>query len=298
MRKQYRNSPQQKVPVRLLIVDDETPVRSALTRSLTLLGYSTEEAASGRQALDLLAREAYDLMILDMHMPGMDGLEVMKQAHRLYPKLLIIVLTGYASLDSAIAAVKLEAADYLLKPVKLEEIIEAVGSALQKRAQQPEPSPESELNPAPLDVSSTLAIHSRQLICVPPVTFDRQNRLVKLDNKPDYIELTEGEAIILANLMAQPNQVISCGELVDLAWNYNLDETEAEKLIRPYIFRLRRKLETDSKRPLLIRTVRRRGYLFTSIRDKFPDKSSSKSLSEKNRQSSQPKKYPLSLRVM
>lgn len=122
--------------VRLLVVDDEPNIRTPLARALGLRGYLVEEADSGHEALRLLERTPYNLMVLDMHMPGMDGAEVIQHTRRLYPKMLIIILTGYNTLDNAIAAIKGEAVDYLLKPVSMEEILAAVAQALQKRLQR------------------------------------------------------------------------------------------------------------------------------------------------------------------
>ncbi|MBU0703722.1 MAG: response regulator, partial [Chloroflexi bacterium] len=114
---------------RVLVVDDETHVRSALARSLALLGYRADEAASGHHALAMLERTPYDAMVLDIRMPGMDGVEIMRRVHHVYPDLHIIVLTGHATLESAIVAVKSNAADYLLKPASVYDIAAAIANA-------------------------------------------------------------------------------------------------------------------------------------------------------------------------
>jgi DNA-binding response OmpR family regulator len=105
--------------------------------------------------------------------------------------------------------------------------------------------------------------NSDRFLHVYPLTLDRQKRLTTLvDESPArMIELTKGEASVLTLLMMHPNQVLSCHELVVKALGYEVDEAEAESVIRPYIFRLRRKLEPGQK-PSLIRTVRRRGYRY------------------------------------
>ena len=121
---------------RLLIVDDETHIRASLTKSLSLVGYSVEEASSGEEALALLERQSFDLMLLDMVMPGIRGMETLRQARQLQPDLSIIILTGNATLETAIAALRSEVTDYLLKPAGIHEIIDAVTRALQKQAAQ------------------------------------------------------------------------------------------------------------------------------------------------------------------
>jgi len=121
---------------RLLILDDEPHIRTALVEILNLEGYFTQEASSGAEALELLCQEPYDLMVLDLNLPGMDGVEVMEVALQLNPDLLIIILTGHGSLESAIAAVKSKAVDYLLKPTDAHTLICAISKALQERMEQ------------------------------------------------------------------------------------------------------------------------------------------------------------------
>ena len=260
---------------RLLVVDDEPRIRSALVRALSLVGYSATEAASGQEALALLAESAYELMILDMMMPGINGVEVMRQARALQPELLIIVLTGHANLENAIAAVKAHASDYLLKPANIRDIVDAVAKALKERPtygqreellqlmdralqvlQRPAMMPES---------AQPRSIEPERYVIAYPLKLDRQHRSVTRLGEPDTeIELTKGETAVLANLMSHPNQVRSCLQLVQAVWGYEVEKNEAESLIRPYISRLRSKLAIDPKAPTLIRTIRGVGYLFAS----------------------------------
>lgn len=266
---------------RLLVVDDEPNIRTAIARALSLTGYSVDEASSGLEALALLGQQTYDLMVVDMKMPGLDGMEVMRRARKLQPELLIIVLTGYASLESAIVAVKLEAVDYLRKPVSAQEIVDAVTQTLQKHADRIRRhhlvqvlgeaittlgQTDSSVEPSPADASgSSSHPNSQQFICVPPLILDQHKRLVmRQDNSAHPVELTKGETAVLANLMSYPDRPLSCQELVYSAWGDIVDAEEAQNIIRPHIFRLRRKLETTPKRPCIICTVRRRGYCFVS----------------------------------
>ncbi len=266
--------PQPDPRARLLVVDDEANLRAGLRNLLSLMGYHVEEAASGHRALKLLESAPYDLMVLDIRMPGMDGTEVMHRARQMHPDLSIIVLTAHASLESAIAAVKSGAADYMLKPFNVEDLAAAISQTLQKRAEQlrrqqllnlighaldtldqaerpaaPPPSP-----PTPPE----------RFLHTGPLTLDRQKRLAVMQGDPPRtVELTEGETAILAVLMEHPNQVLSCSQLVHAAMGYDLDEQETQNQVRLYVFRLRRKIETDPGKPHLIRTVRGRGYFLT-----------------------------------
>jgi len=262
--------------IRILVVDDEPEVRAGVTRILRLEGYAADEADSGEQALRMLNQAAYKVIILDLYMPGLDGLAVMRQVRYLRPGILIIILTGHANLESAIAATKAdEVIDYLLKPTSNQEIIQAVQRAGQKyiqrqcqqriidAANQLLRAVETSPDPPATEIPS-LSPGVEEIIHAPPLTVDRAGRVVTNEDKPDdAIELTKGEMLILVALMRAPNKVLSCRELVCAAWNYETSEHEAASVVRPCISRLRRKLETDPKRPRLIQTVRRRGYSFS-----------------------------------
>lgn len=262
-------------PARLLIVDDEPHIRSALSKALSLLGYMVDEADGGVAALARLQEKEYDLMVLDMRMPDMDGTEVMQQVRQFQPELLIIILTGHASLENAIAAIKSEAVDYLLKPVSTHEIAEAVQRALYKRSERLHQRHLVQVIGDALDAlrqtdptcaaSDGREKDSPRFRRVRPLTLDYQKRLVIIEGQPDQtLQLTEGETAVLARLMARPDEVISCEELVRQAWGEDLKENEAQSVVRPHIFRLRRKLEAVLSGVRLIHTLRRRGYFFST----------------------------------
>ncbi len=276
-------------PARILVVDDEPNIRSAVTHSLCLLGYQAEAAGSGPEALELLKRAPCDLMILDMAMPGMHGTEVLVQARHIRPDILVIILTGNATLESAIAAVKSDAVDYLLKPVQTSVLVGAIAQALQKRDDElhrqqllhgalqalqeaQDLNPRAPKDPPALPVAGSLPSSreaeppSRHLagdrfVQTGTLVLDRQLRLVLSPGNPEWTrELTKGEADVLAVLMAFPNQVLTSRDLVRAAWGYEIEEAEARSLVRPHIFRLRQKLESDPEKPQLIQTVRGAGY--------------------------------------
>jgi two-component system OmpR family response regulator len=259
---------------RLLIVDDETLIRASLTKSLSLVGYSVEEAPSGEEALALLGRKSFDLMLLDMVLPGIKGIETLRQARQLQPDLSIIILTGNATLETAIAALKSEVTDYLLKPAGIHEIIDAVTRALQKKAAQAQKAYLADVlgqvmekndevtEPSPISLRLTEKARSR-FVHAAPLRLDRSRREVTFaDEATRATALSKGETAVLASLLENAGQVLSCQQLMLASWGYDADQTEAENVIRPYIFRLRKKLEENSRKPTLIRTVRRRGYRY------------------------------------
>jgi DNA-binding response OmpR family regulator len=258
---------------RFLVVDDEVHIRSSLVRALNLIGYEVDEAASGQEALALLQQIPYDLMVLDMVMPGIEGVEVLRQVEQIQPDMSIIILTGNATVESAIAAIKSAAVDYLLKPASIHEIIDAITKALQKRTawtqkkylvevvgealgQVQRSESASSLHPLPAKSQS-------RFIIAQPLQLDRTKREVLFADNPERVAvLSKGETAVLSCLMQEAGHILSCKQLAETLWGYEIDQFEAKNVIRPYIFRLRQKIENDPKKPQLIQTVRRRGYRF------------------------------------
>ncbi len=119
---------------KVLIVDDETVVRKGISRALQKRGMSTQTAESGKIALDLLNAKHFDLVLLDIHMPDMDGIQILQQIRTLHPDTEAIMITGYPTIDSAVHCVKLGALDYLVKPFRLDDL----EAALNKTGRQPQ----------------------------------------------------------------------------------------------------------------------------------------------------------------
>ena len=118
---------------RILVVDDEEAIRSGLAEVLREEGYEAFEAADANSALTRLRDEVFDLICTDVRMPGMDGLELVERVKRESPETEVIVITGFASLQSAVDAVKRGAEDYLSKPFDLDEVRLTVKRALEPR---------------------------------------------------------------------------------------------------------------------------------------------------------------------
>ena len=188
------------LPARILVVDDEAMPRMTITRALSLMGYKADQAASGAEALSKLSARFYDLVLLDLRMPGVDGVEVMRQARSLCPDTLVIVLTAHATLDSAIAAVRFGAVDYLLKPYSLRDTEAAIARALERRPGS------SEGEPPP----------TGRTLQRGPVTLDLEKRTTTVslfDGTTLQAALTGNEAALLLYLMQSPDTVFSCHDL-------------------------------------------------------------------------------------
>lgn len=265
-------------PGRILIVDDEVNIRQALVFALEMAGYQVEAAASGQEALAKLGGAPFDLMVLDLSMPGMDGVEVMRHVRDMGLDVLIVVLTGQATLESAIAAVKSGATDYLLKPVSVHELKAVVASALAGRAEQKRQRRVMSLIE---DIVDVVGHPKGPEGGVPPVTeknadggrflqtgeltLDRRRRLVTIGGPSRRsVELTEGEAGLLACLMQRAGETLSYQRLAYDVWGYQLSDQDAASMIRSTVYRLRQKIESDPNHPQLIRTVRGGGYYLHS----------------------------------
>lgn len=119
--------------IRILIVDDERPFRDTSERLLTRAGYEVITAKNGQMALDMLAKSAVDIMVLDLKMPVMAGEEVLKITRSLYPDIPVIVVTGHGTMDSVLECMKKGAYDYITKPFQPDQLLLSINMAVDKR---------------------------------------------------------------------------------------------------------------------------------------------------------------------
>src|SRR5208337_4084174 len=118
---------------RVLIVDDEEQMRELLAKVLEKNGYQVMTAGDGGQALTLLEKEPMDLVVTDVRMPGLDGMEALKAIKELNPEIVVIIMTAFGSIDQAVQAVKEGAYDYINKPFKIDEMLLTIKKALEER---------------------------------------------------------------------------------------------------------------------------------------------------------------------
>jgi DNA-binding response OmpR family regulator len=257
---------------RILIVDDENTLRQTMEDLLAAGDREIIAAASGEEALAYLEDRPFDLIVVDLIMPGIDGLQVIDMAQRLSPQSKIIMLTAYGTLQSAIQAMRRGATDYLLKPTNAPEIEAAVERALQQRYEE---ARREALIERIGDAFDELRGHSAAPATgepVPPrrerflqargIIIDLQKHIVTMDN--ESLDLTPTELRLLSTLIANSDQVMSCRELVYQVQNYETDEREARSIVRVYIRRLRKKIEPDPGSPTYILNVRGAGYMFST----------------------------------
>jgi two-component system KDP operon response regulator KdpE len=220
-------------PLRILAVDDEPPIRRFLRTSLTAQGYHVLEAEDGQGALDLLRRNAVDLVVLDLGLPGMDGFEVIRKLRETGSSVPIIVLSVRTDEAGKVRALDLGADDYISKPFGVDELLARIRAALRHRLQQ-----EGE---KPLFRSGDLSV-------------DLVRRIVTA--RGQEVKLTPREYDILRLLVAHAGKVLTHKYILREVWG---TETDVQYL-RIYVRTLRQKLEADPERPALILTEQGVGY--------------------------------------
>ena len=220
---------------RVLIVDDEPAVRAALDRALRLDAYDIELAGDGREALDRLAETRLDAIVLDVMMPGIDGLEVCRRLREAGDRTPVLMLTARDAVDDRVAGLDAGADDYLVKPFALKEL-KARLRALLRRAETP-PGAEPVLRFADL-------------------TLDRAAWEARRGARP--LELSRTEFQLLAMFMEHPRQVLTRSQIFERVWGY--DFGSSSNSLGVYMGYLRRKTEEGAE-PRLLHTVRGVGYV-------------------------------------
>ncbi len=119
--------------IRVLLIDDEEEFRKTLATRLRMRALEVAEAGSGPAAIEAMTREVFDVVVLDLRMPGMDGIDTLKHLKKIQPRAEVIMLTGHASVETGIDGMKLGAFDYLMKPCDIDELISKIQNACKKR---------------------------------------------------------------------------------------------------------------------------------------------------------------------
>lgn len=252
---------------KILIVDDEKASRKSLKDILRLEGYTVTDKENGEDALGVLENEEFDLMLLDLKMPGMSGLEVLEKAVEVSPNTKIIMLTAHGSLESSIEALRQGAHDYLLKPAAPADILASVERGISKgsdehRKRQLLDQMEASLQELKDAEGMEASTESpRSLFTLgEEVKVDLERREIWHGNQKVSLTPTEGK--LMKVLMENRGRVLSHRELVLLVQGYQTTDWEAPEIMRPLVSRLRRKLATFVGGGDWIVNVRGTGYVF------------------------------------
>jgi two-component system, OmpR family, response regulator MprA len=217
---------------RLLVVDDDRDVRDSLNRALGYAGFAVATAADGAQALASVARSPVDLIILDVLMPMLDGLETCRALRGRGDSTPVLMLTARESIDDRVAGFASGADDYLVKPFALRELVARV-EALLRRTQRP-----------------------KDVLGYADLTLDLTARTVSRAGQP--VSLTKIEFALLELLVRNAEQVLGYDMILDRVWGYG--EAPASNGLQVFVTMLRRKLEADGQSRLL-HNVRGVGYV-------------------------------------
>lgn len=220
--------------VRVLIIEDDPSIGKLLRRALMLEGYEVEWATTGPEGLRLFEQTAPDLVILDLMLPGLDGIEVCRRM-RETSQVPILVLTARDAVEDRVLGLDSGADDYIVKPFDVDELLARLRAHL-RRAQQTQ--------------------SGRQVLRFADLVVDTASRSVRRGNRA--IELTAREFDLLLLFMRHPNQVLTRSQIYDEIWSY--DFGGESNIIEVYIRYLRTKLEAGGE-PRLIHTKRGVGYI-------------------------------------
>ncbi len=233
----------------ILVVDDEAVTRQTLSDILRLEGYNVSAVANGEAAVDYLRTHSVDLVVLDIRMPGMDGLDVVQVAGQIAPDVEIVLLTAHGSMETAVEALRHRVHDYLLKPASPSQIVETVKRGLERRVQKLNARQKSSDD----DLGGMIKFRDGTEV-------DLQRREVRQGST--LVALTPAEGHLLKVFLENVGKVYSHRDLVLLVQGYDVSQREAQEILRPLVSRLRHKLEVFPDIYARIVSVRGTGYVF------------------------------------
>lgn len=235
----------------ILVVDDEPVARQSLSEILRLEGYAVNAVPNGQSAVEYVRTHPVDLMVVDLRMPGMDGLEVVQVVNSVSPETEVILLTAFGTTETAIQALRLRVHDYLLKPAPPSQVVNTVKKGLARRDARLKAR-----GGTAVDVDET----ELEISMKDGTYIDLSRRVIK--QKKQTVHLTPAEGRLLRVLIENPGRVFTHRELVLLVQGYDTSQREAPEILRPLVSRLRHKLEPFPSLADSIVSVRGTGYVY------------------------------------
>ena len=221
--------------MRILVVEDEIKLANAVRRALQLQKYAVDIAYDGQSGLDLAVGESFDLIILDVMLPGIDGMEICRRIRREGIKTPVLMLTAKGRISDKITGLDTGADDYMVKPFSFEELFARIRALFRRSVQSPDPL---------LQVKD---------LTLDPVSF-------KVERSGKSIKLSSREFSILEYLIRRKNTVVTRDQILSHVWDYDSDVLPGT--VEVHIKHLRDKLDTSFTVPL-IKTIRGFGYEIT-----------------------------------
>jgi len=225
---------------RVLTVEDDPAIRRGIVDALHFAGFETLEAADGRRGLELARSSEFDLLLLDLVLPGCDGLEILAEVRQLRPTLPVIILTARGDESDRVRGLRDGADDYVVKPFSVKELLARVEAVLRRSPSRPSDLTE---------------------IAIDGATIDLQRREVRFQ-EGSRIELSEREVELVRYLAVHRGRALAREELLANVWRI-APRGVTTRTIDMHIARLREKLGDTGKQPSIILTVRGKGYMFS-----------------------------------
>ncbi len=223
----------------ILVIEDDSAIRQGIVDALSFAGYATLEAGDGNRGLSQALRATFDLLMLDLVLPGQSGFEILKQTREARPTLPIIILTARGEEADRVNGLRLGADDYVVKPFSVRELLARVEAVLRRSPERP-----SAVNKLDLDCG----------------TVDFERREVRYGNGK-RCELSEREVQLLSYLATHQGRGVSREEILTRVWRLNPKGIET-RTIDMHVANLREKLHDDPEKPRIVLTVRGKGYMF------------------------------------
>lgn len=254
----------------ILVIDDEAALRKTLARILQQAGFEVTTAENGEQALAFLESTSYDLVYMDLRMPGLHGLDTLKLVHEMHPNLPVILFTAQPDLNSAVEALRNGATDYLLKPLKPQVVIDRTKSILatQQREKRKREIVEqigmlqSELKNIENNVEGKTitppAALKERFLKRGILVFDLHARRLTIDEEVINVPPTSFDYLLV--LARHAPEVVDYQTIVAEAQGYQTDVREAQELTKWHIHQLRQAIEKDARNPSFLINVRGTGY--------------------------------------
>lgn len=263
-------------PGHILIIDDEANLRQTLARILNRAGFQVTTAENGGQGIALLDQQTFDLVYMDIRMPDMNGLEALKRISARFAQLPVVLFTAQPDLSTAVEALRSGASDYLLKPLKPEQIIERTHSILNKsRLEQRKKEIREQIQALQAELRELEAAGNAESVeqTIPlskpteaserylkrgKLTLDLHARQVLIDTRTVSLQPTAFDYLVV--LARHTPNIVDYQTLAAEAQGYQTEARESKELTKWHIHHLREALEPDKMNPTLIINVRNSGY--------------------------------------
>lgn len=229
---------------RVLVVEDDSAIRQGIVDALRFAGYDVIQARNGNEGLTEALRATFDLLLLDLILPGVGGFEILQATRAARPTLPVIILTARGEEADRVQGLRMGADDYVVKPFSVRELLARVEAVLRRSPERPNNVSKARINGGTVDLARCEIRYADGERC----------------------ELSEKEVELLRYLISNPGRVVSRDEILLRVWRLNPKRLET-RTIDMHVANLREKLRDNSGTPKLLLTVRGKGYMFAT-----PDK--------------------------